>query len=174
MDKPKQKIEIEPENKIADPKVDRAIMAAEIQKDTYKALMKKIDAKFHDSIYAGNIFKAHMKLEMLSADKNRMPEVLQKLSEDETRYEKMFDYIVKNQNSEEFAKKLSVRAGTPADRLAESAWENRVTNSAQMAIIKFYAMVKGISYDLRMEYESYIKQIPIPDILDKFSEIYGV
>lgn len=172
-EKPKQNIEADVEAQKHNYKVERALEATGVQKEAYDKLIDKIDSRFGDKeIYAGNLLKSYIKKEILASGKNNFPKLYPELERNTERFIKMCDQIGIHLNDDAFAKSLGIRTGTQAGRLAEQARDKGVTSPEQMAIVKLYALTKGLqSTELISAYESYIKALYLPDILDKFDEI---
>ncbi|QQR54357.1 hypothetical protein IPG41_04095 [Candidatus Peregrinibacteria bacterium] len=155
------------------PAIDIQLLSLEVTREAYDQLMARVDAKYTgENISAGNLFKKYVSKQMTKAGQESIHKSMQEIEKTFVEFNKMFDALVLNKNNPAFAQKLGIKMSVHSpDKMAEMARASGVTNPEQMAIIKFYAVIRGVDTLLEREYEDYISKLFLPDITSKFNAL---
>ncbi len=160
--------------------VDFALDAKSETIKSYTEIISGIEKKYAGNKFAENIIKSYLKNEITKvASVNGTATISETLKNTVVKYGKFFDYMKANLNNYDFAKKLGLNSSnSDPNTIVSTAIRNAgVTNESHKAILKFYATMRFQSYNvpniyLTDIYEEEIKQVPLPNLLSKFGEIF--
>lgn len=155
-----------------DPRLETMLLSTAVNSELYRELVRKIDSAYplnSPTLFAGNIFKRHLKEEMMGVEKSEVGKVLAESDALFESYKRMLEGL--KSPGEALMRKLKIGVTGSADSLAEAARRNGVSSPEEMALVKIIAIFKGVNRTLKDEYISYVDALYLPDIILKYEEL---